>query len=48
MVKTLKEDALNNIEGFFIFDDCYNVNQDKVDEFDKNLNLRKKKKELDS
>ena len=44
MVKTLKEDALNNIEGFFIFDDCYNVNQDKVDEFDKKFEPKKKEK----
>ena len=42
MVKTLKEDALKDIEGNFIFDECYNVNDEDVDEFDKNFEFKKK------
>ena len=42
MVKTLKEDVLKDIEGNFIFDECYNVNDEDVDEFDKNFEFKKK------
>ena len=42
MVKTLKEDALKGTEGNFIFDECYNVKEKDVDEFDKNFEPKKK------
>lgn len=42
MVRTLKEDVLKDIEGYFVFDECYNVDQDDVDEFDKNFEPKKK------
>ena len=29
-------------EGYFVFDECYNVDQDDVDEFDKNFEPKKK------
>ncbi len=35
MVKVLKEDALDDVNGYYVFDDCYNVSDDEVDEFDK-------------
>ena len=37
-----KEDVLKDIEGNFIFDECYNVNDEDVDEFDKNFEFKKK------
>ena len=43
MVRTLKEDVLKDIEGYFVFDECYNVDQDDVDEFDKNFEPKKKR-----
>ena len=35
MVKSLKKDALEGVSGFYVFDDCYNVDEEDVDEFDK-------------
>lgn len=35
MVKSLKKDALKDVSGFYVFDDCYNVDEEAVDEFDK-------------
>ena len=42
MVKTLKDDALNDVSGFYIFDDCYNVDEEAVDQFDKLFEEKKK------
>lgn len=42
MVKTLKDDALKNVSGFYIFDDCYNVDEEAVDQFDKLFEEKKK------
>lgn len=42
MVRLLKEDALENISGCFVFDDCYNIDNDKLDEFDKKFPIKKK------
>lgn len=35
MVKIFKKDSLKNVSGFYVFDDCYNVNEESVNEFDK-------------
>lgn len=35
MVRALEKDALEGVSGFFVFDDCYNVSDDAVDEFDR-------------
>ncbi|WP_018589523.1 GNAT family N-acetyltransferase [Terrisporobacter glycolicus] len=35
MVKIFKKDSLKNVSGFYVFDDCYNVNEEAVNEFDK-------------
>ena len=42
MVRCLKEGALNNVSGCFVFHDCYNVNDKDVDEFDKKFPYKKK------
>ena len=42
MVRCLKEDALDNVSGCFVFNDCYNVNDKDVDEFDKKFPYKKK------
>lgn len=42
MVKTLKDDALKDVSGFYIFDDCYNVDEETVDQFDKLFEEKKK------
>lgn len=42
MVKTLKKEALKDVSGFYIFDDCYNVDEEAVDEFDKLFDEKKK------
>ena len=42
MVKTLKDDALKGVSGFYIFDDCYNVEEEAVDQFDKLFEEKKK------
>ncbi|MBU5336962.1 GNAT family N-acetyltransferase [Intestinibacter bartlettii] len=44
MVKILKEDALKDVEGYFEFDECYHVNEDEIDEFDKKFEPKKKEK----
>ena len=33
---------LDNVSGCFIFNDCYNVNDKDVDEFDKKFPYKKK------
>lgn len=35
MVKSLRKDALEGVSGYYVFDDCYNVDEEDVDEFDK-------------
>ena len=42
MVRCLKEDALKDISGYFIFDDSYNVNEEELEEFDKKFDFKKK------
>ncbi|WP_343348274.1 N-acetyltransferase [Terrisporobacter petrolearius] len=42
MVKTLKDDALKDVRGFYVFDDCYNVDEEAVDQFDKLFEEKKK------
>lgn len=42
MVKTLKDDALSDVRGFYVFDDCYNVDKEEVDQFDKLFEEKKK------
>jgi hypothetical protein len=35
MVKVLKENVLDNIEGEYVFDEVFSVNSEDIDEFDK-------------
>lgn len=35
MVKSLKKDALEGVSGQYVFDDCYNVDEEAIVEFDK-------------
>ena len=42
MVRCLKEDTLDNVSGYFVFNDCYNVDEKDVDEFDKKFPYKKK------
>lgn len=42
MVKVLKEGALDDVNGYYVFDDCYNVSDDEVDEFDKGFEAKVK------
>ena len=42
MVKSLRKDALNDVSGYYVFDDCYNVDEEAVDEFDKRFEPKEK------
>ncbi len=41
MVRCLKDKALEGVSGYYIFDDCYNVDDKDVYEFDKNFEPKK-------
>ena len=42
MVKCLTDDALENISGCFVFDDCYNIDNEELEIFDKKFPEKKK------
>lgn len=42
MVKVLKEGYLDNVSGSFVFDYCYDVSEEEVDEFDKAFEFKEK------
>lgn len=42
MVRCLEEYALSGVNGYFSFDDCYNVDEEELEEFDKGFDEKKK------
>lgn len=42
MVRCLEENALEGVSGYFAFDDCYNINEEELEEFDKGFDEKKK------
>ena len=42
MVKTLKDDALKEVIGYYVFDECYNIDNKELKEFDRKFPFKKK------
>ena len=42
MVKVLEKGDLHDVNGYYVFDECYNVSDEEVDEFDKGFEPKMK------
>ena len=42
MVKSLKDDALKEVIGYYVFDECYNIDNKELREFDRKFPFKKK------
>lgn len=42
MVKTLKDDTLKDVIGYYVFDECYNIDNKELREFDRKFPFKKK------